>query len=118
VKVLIVDDDPDLRRLLTRFLEKNGCVVFSAGDALQALDTLEREPVNLVITDLMMPHIDGIRFTESLRQDPRHKDLPVIMLTAYPTDEALEQSMRKGVAMTLAKPINFDQLLALVRFAQ
>jgi two-component system, chemotaxis family, chemotaxis protein CheY len=118
VKILVVDDDLDLCKLLSRYLEKHGFAVYSAGDAMQALDVLSREEIGLVITDMMMPHLDGIGFTELLRQDPRYKGTPVIMLTAYPTAEVIERGLRKGVAMTLAKPIHFDQLLALVRFAQ
>jgi two-component system chemotaxis response regulator CheY len=118
VKILVVDDDLELCGLLSRFLEKHGCVVFSAGDALQALDILGREKFDLIITDLMMPHLDGIGFTEVLRSDPRHSQVPVILITAYGTSERVDESLRKGVAMTLSKPIDFDKLLTLVRFAE
>ena len=104
--------------MLSRFLEKHGYVVFSAGDALQALDMLGREQFDLIITDLMMPHLDGIGFTEMLKADPRHGRVPVIMITAYGTAERLEEGLRRGVAMTLSKPIDFDKLLTLVRFAE
>ncbi len=116
--ILVVDDDLDLCRLLSRYLEHQGYRVHSAGDALQALDVLERQRVGMVITDYGMPHMDGVSFTEHIRADPRYKDLPVIMMTAHPTDELSERSLRKGVAMMLAKPIDFDRLLTLVKFAE
>lgn len=118
MNILVVDDDIDLCAMLSRFLEKNGYRVFSAQDALQAMDVLERERIGLVITDYMMPHMDGIHFTQAVRQDPRYKDLAVIMITAHPTDELTDRGLRKGVAMTLSKPIDFDRLLVLVGFAQ
>lgn len=102
--------------MLSRFLEKQGYTVFSAGDALQALDVMTREQVQMVITDYRMPHLDGISFTEQLRADPRYKDLPIIMITAHP--EFSDSGMRKGIAMTLEKPIDFDRLLTLIRFAE
>lgn len=104
--------------MLSRFLEKHGYKVHSASDALQALDILDRIPVGLVLTDYMMPHMDGIRFTETLRSDPRHKETPVILLTAFNSEELAERGMRKGVALTLEKPVDFERLLTLVRFAQ
>lgn len=104
--------------MLSRYLEKHGYRVFSAGDALQALDVLEREQIEMVITDLQMPYMDGIGLTEQLKADPRYKDLPVILITAHVTDEVTDRGMRKGVAMTLSKPIDFDRLLTLIRFAE
>jgi CheY-like chemotaxis protein len=118
VNILVVDDDLDLCTMLSRFLEKHGYKVHSASDALQALDILDRIPVGLVLTDYMMPHMDGIRFTETLRSDPRHKETPVILLTAFNSEELAERGMRKGVALTLEKPVDFERLLTLVRFAQ
>lgn len=119
VKILIVDDDPDLREVLSLFLERNGCDVHTAGDALQALELLERVPdVGMVITDFQMPHLDGIGFVQALRQDPRRKNLPVVMITGYPDEKRAELSMRTGAAYFLPKPIDFDQLLALVKFAE
>lgn len=117
-KILVVDDDLDLCTMLSRFFEKHGFVVHSAGDALQALDILSREEVDFIIADLMMPHLDGIGFLELLKRDPKHQNIPVVLLTAYPSPEILDKGLRKGAAFTLAKPIDFDRLLNLVRFAQ
>jgi CheY-like chemotaxis protein len=117
VNILVVDDDVDLCTMLSRYLEKHGHRVHSAQDALQALDILERHPIGLVLTDYMMPHMDGIRFTETLRADPRHVSLPVILLTAFHSDELADRGLRKGVAMALQKPVEFERLLNLIGFA-
>ena len=116
--ILVVDDDLDMCRMLSRYLEKQGYRVHSAGDALQALDVLARETIGLVITDYNMPHMNGIGFTEQLRADPRYKGIPVIMCTADSLEELGDQAMRKGISMTLPKPIDFDRLLTLVKFAE
>lgn len=118
MKILVVDDDLELCTMLSRFFEKHGFVVHSAGDALQALDILGREEVDFVIADLMMPHMDGISFLETLKADDRFRHLPVVLLTAYPSEEVLDKGLRKGAAFALSKPIDFDRLLTLVRFAQ
>ncbi len=116
-KVLIVDDDLDVCTLIARFLTKHGYVALTAPDAVQANEVLDREDIRLVITDLMMPHLDGIRFTEQIHSKPRYKDLPVILITAYPSDELADKGMRRGVALTLPKPIDLNRLLDLVGFA-
>ena len=119
MKILVVDDDSSLNRMLSTFLEKQGYEVHSAGDALQALDVAERiGDIGLVITDLQMPHLDGIALAEMLRADPRRRNLPVIVITAFPDESSSERSLRKGVALFLPKPVEFDKLLALVRFAE
>jgi two-component system, chemotaxis family, chemotaxis protein CheY len=119
VKILIVDDDEELNRLLSRFLERNGYEVCSALDAAQALELLGRAPdVGLVITDLNMPHLDGLGLLERLRQDPLRRGVPVVVITAYADEAKADLSMRQGAAFFLPKPIDFEQLLTLVKFAE
>jgi two-component system chemotaxis response regulator CheY len=118
LNILVVDDDRLLCTMLSNFLEEHGYTVYSAGDALQALDVLERSPVGLIITDYTMPHMDGIRFTETLKADPRLAATPVLMMTAHPDPALPDRGLRKGVALTLAKPVDFERLLTLVRFAE
>jgi two-component system chemotaxis response regulator CheY len=118
VNLLVVDDDLQLCSSLSQYLERHGYTVYSAGDALQALDVLEREPIGLIITDYLMPHVDGIRFTEMLKADPRFQSIPVLLVTASVDDSVTDKGLRKGVAMTLHKPVDVGQLLNLVRFAE
>lgn len=118
VNILVVDDDYELCTMLSRYLEMHGYTVFSASDALQALDIMERHPVGLVITDYLMPHLDGIHFTEMLKADPRFQNISVLMMTASNDDTINDRGLRKGVAITLQKPLDMGQLLNLVRFAE
>ena len=117
VNILIVDDDQAQALMLATFLGKNGYACFTAPDPVAAMQTLMKEHVDLVITDLMMPHVDGISFTQQIHSMARFKDLPVILITAYPSEELADKGMRKGVAMTLHKPLELNKLLDLVGFA-
>ena len=117
IKILVVDDDIDLGAMVARFLTGHGYTVFTAPNAVEAQQVLEREQVKLLITDLMMPHLDGIRFAERVHAMPGYKNLSVILITAYPSDEIIDKGMRKGVALTLAKPLDLTKLLDLVGFA-
>ncbi|GMU01396.1 hypothetical protein KH5H1_55160 [Corallococcus caeni] len=118
MNILVVDDDYELCTMLSRYLEMHGYTVFSASDALQALDIMERHPVGLVITDYLMPHLDGIHFTEMLKADPRFQNISVLMMTASNDANISDRGLRKGVAITLQKPLDMGQLLNLVRFAE
>ncbi len=115
--VLVVDDDESTLQMLTTFLSRNGYRTLSSTNPIQALELLKTETVHLVITDLMMPHVDGIGFTQRIHAMPNYASLPVIMITAYGNDAVTDQGMRKGVAMTLAKPLELSKLLDLVGFA-
>lgn len=116
-KILVVDDDESQANLIATFLKKNNFLVATANDPLAALQLLQHAPVDLVITDLMMPHVDGIDFTERVHQLPGLKDVPVILITAWPSEEVSDKGMRRGVAMTLSKPVQLSKLLDLVGFA-
>lgn len=115
--ILVVDDDESTLQMLGTFLRRHGYRTLTATNPVRALDILKSEPVHLVITDLMMPHVDGISFTQQIHALPNHEHVPVIMITAYGTDEITDQGMRKGVAMTLSKPLELSKLLDLVGFA-
>ncbi len=118
MRILVVDDDQALNRLICLFLERQGYEVHAAADGLQALDALERlDGVGLAIVDMMMPHVDGIQLVRQIRAHPRHKDLQVIMISASADEQKVDESMRSGVGLFLSKPVDLDRLLALVQFA-
>lgn len=117
-QILVVDDDPSQTQLLQRFLSKHGYEVVTAPNAVEALELVRRlTELKLVITDLMMPHVDGISFTQQIHALPGRAQLPVIMVSAWASDDLSDKGMRKGVAMTLSKPIDLQKLLVLVGFA-
>lgn len=117
ISILVVDDDEATLNLLGTFLRRNGYRVLLASNPVRGLELLRGDDVKLVITDLMMPHVDGIAFTQQIHELEKYRDVPVIMMTAYGSDAVLDKSMRKGVAMTLSKPLELSKLLDLVGFA-
>ena len=112
--VLVVDDNADMRSYLVRLLGAHGAVRSTANgeEALQAV--AERRP-DVVVTDVMMPRVDGFELLRALRSDPGTRDIPVIMLTARAGQEASVEGLEAGADDYLAKPFRADELLARVR---
>ena len=118
MRILVVDDDQALNRLICLFLERHGFQVVSAADALQAMDHLEQHrDIGLAIVDLMLPLIDGIDLVRQMKAEAGRASLPVVMISASTDEQKIDQSLRSGVGLFLNKPIDFDRLLALVQFS-
>ncbi len=115
--ILVVDDDESTLQMIGTFLRRHGYRTVTAANPIRALEILQTDSFHLVITDLMMPHVDGIAFTQQIHAMPNHAHVPVILITAYGNDALTDQSMRKGVALTLSKPLELSKLLDLVGFA-
>ena len=81
-RVLIVDDDPDIRRLVSYNLSQAGFDIVTAGTGRQALETVQKQPPDLIILDLMLPDVDGMEVCRTLRQRDNSRRIPIIMLTA------------------------------------
>jgi two-component system OmpR family response regulator len=111
--ILLVDDDPDLRKLITDFLEGHGYRVNAAGDARQMRESIEAERPDLIILDVMMPGEDGLSAARRLASEP---DGPaIIMLSALGSDNDRIIGLEVGADDYLAKPCNPRELLARVR---
>ncbi|MGH3924604.1 MAG: response regulator transcription factor [Pseudonocardiaceae bacterium] len=109
--ILVVEDEPDLRSLLDRQLDRAGYRVLLAEDGLEGLETASREAVDLVLLDLMLPHLDGLEVCRRLKRDARTSRLPVIMLTAKgePVDRIV--GLELGADDYITKPFNLRELL-------
>ncbi|MCF6506135.1 response regulator [Blastococcus sp. MG754426] len=114
--VLVVDDNADLRGYLTRLLQPF-YAVRTAADGAEALAAVAARRPALVLTDVMMPRVDGFGLLRELRADPATRDLPVIMLTARAGQEASVEGLEAGADDYLAKPFRAAELLARVRVA-
>lgn len=112
-KILIVDDDERLRRLLERFLTEQGFRVRGVENAEQMDRVLARELFNLVVLDLMMPGEDGLSVCRRLRAD--NNQIPIIMLTAKGDEASRIQGLELGADDYLAKPFNPRELLARIK---
>jgi CheY-like chemotaxis protein len=109
-RVLVVDDDPWILRMVTASLRKKGLVVDTAREGRQALERVRAHPPDVIITDVMMPVMDGWALVQQLRQDPRLAAIPVIFLTALGKDQARLRQLGLGDQDYLAKPFRFEDL--------
>ena len=112
-EILVVDDNADLRMYLTRLLEAD-YVVRTAVDGADALAQVSERPPDLVLTDVMMPRLDGFELLAALRADPRTRRLPVIVLSARAGEEATIEGLDAGADDYLVKPFSGPELLARV----
>ena len=101
--VLVVDDSVDLRLLVCAILRKRGFTVHCAENGQEALAALKSVGTDAVVLDLNMPVMDGLAFLKVAREDPRYKDLPVVVFSAYGDGEMVPQLVRLGVQDVLLK---------------
>jgi diguanylate cyclase (GGDEF)-like protein len=113
-KILIADDEPHIRRILQFLLEQAGYEVVAAADGRQALALLAQESPDLVLLDVMMPHLDGFAVLAEMRQNRETSRLPVIMLTARGESTARIKGLKSGANDYVAKPFDHEELLARV----
>lgn len=113
-KILLVDDEPGLREAVQAYLEDSGFTVRVASDARQGWEILAQYLPDLVITDIMMPQVNGYEFLKQLRSDPRFKSLPVVFLTAMGMTKDRIQGYQSGCDAYLSKPFDPDELVAIV----
>ncbi|MBI1903193.1 MAG: HAMP domain-containing protein, partial [Planctomycetia bacterium] len=115
-KVLVVDDDARNIFALSSVLEQHQMQVLSAGTGHEAIDILDSAPdVSLVLMDIMLPEIDGFETMRVIRRNPRLTRLPMIALTAKAMKGDREKCLEAGASDYIAKPVNTDQLLSLIR---
>ncbi len=113
--ILVVDDDPDMLRGLKRILEKGSFAVISAESGEKALRILESEEVDMVISDVQMPGMDGIALMERALQ--MRGDLPFLMITGFASVRSAVTAMKKGAYNYISKPFNNDEILLTVNRA-
>ncbi|HNH92901.1 response regulator, partial [Accumulibacter sp.] len=113
-QILVVDDDPRNLFVVTAALEQNGALVRGAINGKQALAALEKGQVDLVVTDIMMPEMDGYQTIARIRGNPALADLPIIALTAKALPEDKEKALAAGANDYLSKPVDYDVLINMV----
>lgn len=111
-KILVVDDDPDIVELLEFNLKKEGYITASAGDGRRALEVAAEFGPDIILLDVMMPHLDGIATCRMLREQPRFKDTYILFLTARAEEFSEVAAFEAGADDFLAKPIKPRALLS------
>ena len=108
---MVVDDSITVRRVMERFLERNGLRVVTAKDGLDAISVLQEVRPDIILLDIEMPNMDGYEFATHVRNDPRVSDVPIIMITSRVGDKHRARAIEIGVNDYLGKPYQDSQLL-------
>lgn len=112
-KVLIIDDSNTMRKIVTRSLRQAGLdfdAILEAADGQAALDVLAGETVDIILSDINMPVMDGIEFLRQKQADAKIKDIPVVMITTEAGADILDEAKSLGAAGSIKKPFTPDQI--------
>jgi two-component system chemotaxis response regulator CheY len=113
---LVVEDSPMMRQLIVFALSRiKNMTVTEADDGIVALKKLAHERFDLVITDINMPVMDGLKLVRKIRGDERHKDVPVIVITTEGSNEDRARALALGASAYITKPIQAPQVLVIVK---
>lgn len=116
-KVLIAEDSSVIQNLTKKILSIQNYEISSVKNGQQVLDALEDEPFDIILMDINMPVMDGIECTEKIRNldDPEKSKIPIVAITGNARNLSLEEYQEIGINEFLQKPLNFDQLVTLVK---
>ncbi len=104
--ILVADDSPTIRKFVTISLKMNGYEILSASDGMEALELLPQKPIDLVITDLNMPNVDGFELIRTIRENIDYRDVPIIILSSLDKKEDIDRGLKYGADSYLIKPFN------------
>jgi len=113
--ILSVDDSASIRQMVSFTLEKEGYGVIEASDGNDALARIQTKMIDLVITDLHMPNMDGIGLIKALRADSQYRFTPIVMLTTESNSSKKDEGRRAGATGWIVKPFKPEQLVAVVK---
>src|SRR5262249_54078647 len=116
LRILVVDDEDDSRALVCRLLAARGADVSAAPGVAEALTTFAMQPFDVIVSDISMPHRDGNELIREIRRLPSEQGgrIPAVALTAFARPEDRTQSLRAGFQAHIAKPVDVEELVALV----
>lgn len=113
-KVMYVDDHVHNIRLVKMMLGETGCEVIGFGRAAQALEYIEQNTIDMLLVDLTMPFIDGITIIRSIRADPKHSEIPIVVITASADNNDRYEAIEAGANEYIKKPFDRPMLISLV----
>ncbi|HMD71723.1 MAG TPA: response regulator [Bryobacteraceae bacterium] len=113
--IMSVDDSASLRQMVVFVLRGGGYEVIEATDGEDALSKLQGREVDLIVSDINMPKMDGLEFTRQVRAMARYKFVPIVLLTTESQAEKKQEGKAAGATAWIVKPFNPDQLLAVVK---
>ncbi len=116
LSILIVDDNPFMATSLADVLELKGFTVHTANSGKKALSILQDHPVDLLLTDVIMPEMNGLELFRATRQT--HPKIVTWFMTAYAADELIQQGLQEGIKTVLNKPLDIDLLFTILNATQ
>lgn len=114
-EILLIDDEDDVLSMMADVLREEGWAPVPVSDGEEALQLLTGRPVDVIVSDIMMPRLNGMRLLEVVKRD--HADVQVVLVTGYATRELAAEAVGKGACCVLEKPFTNDQLVSAVREA-
>lgn len=115
VKVLVVEDSVSERELITNFLKGDGYTVISANDAKAALEQVSKQKPDVVITDVVMPGMNGFELCRSIKKNPETKDVPIVVCTSKNQELDRLWGMKQGVDLYITKPFTKEDILRAIK---
>mgnify|MGYP004671317083 FL=1 len=115
INVLVVDDEENIRNLITYTFEEHNLEVMTAENGKAAITILENNPIDVIITDLLMPTMTGLALIREMKK--RKSAIPIIIITAYGNTEMVKEIIAEGVFRLIEKPLDFDILVPIVQDA-
>ena len=115
LRFLIVEDSPTMRQLISFSLKRfKGCKIVEAVDGVDALKKLQTEEVDIILTDINMPVMDGLKLVTLVRQNPKLKYLPIVIITTEGAKEDRDRGLALGADAYISKPIQSSSLLKII----
>lgn len=112
---LVVEDSPTMRQLISFALKRiPGSTIVEANDGIDALKKLSTQKFDIILTDINMPIMDGLKLVSMVRNDPAHKDIPIVIITTEGAEEDRKRGLALGANAYIAKPIQTADLLNVV----
>lgn len=109
-KILVAEDSSSVRKFISFALKLDGFEVITAVDGMDALEQLPKYKIDLLVTDLNMPNIDGIRLIKTIREDNEYKELPIIILSSLSGEDDIQNGLAAGANSYLIKPFNAKRI--------
>ncbi|QQS35466.1 MAG: response regulator [Ignavibacteriales bacterium] len=104
--ILVADDSPTIRKFVSFALTVQGFEIIQVCDGMEALEKLPAEKIDLIITDLNMPNLDGFELIKSIRENPELKEIPIIILSSLSGSEEIEKGLSSGANSYIIKPFD------------
>jgi two-component system, chemotaxis family, chemotaxis protein CheY len=115
LRFLIVEDSPTMRQLISFSLKRfKGCKIIEAVDGVDALKKLQAEEVDMILTDINMPVMDGLKLVTLVKSNPRLRDIPIVIITTEGAQEDREKGLQLGAEAYISKPIQSSGLLKII----